>query len=481
MIRRVTNWLLGLLARYEGAQWSADRSYLSAGVQSARFDADSSTRTQLVRKSRYFERNSALYNRMADLFESYTVGTGLVCQPASSDLEWNIAAKGWWDQWCKFPDLTSLQPFGTLQSLVARTWFVDGEVFILKMRGRTNNPRIALVEGHLIATPDAYREDPRVIDGIRVDDRGRPEAYYIGQEDLKTRRIVFGNPTPASDVIHVFEPGRPGQYRGLPFVYPVINLLHDLDDLQILEMRRAKKVAGIADVIKNSKGEANVERLRQQSYNATTTTSLDTTATESRVKYINDVLGGKTLYLKPNEDYIPNAPNLPSVSTREYWRLLMSQICLGCGFPFVIVDPDSMQGTVYRGSLDMANAFFRARSSIVAAAVEQIYGYVMGSARYLDLKLNDSPDDYWRVSIQPPRAVNVDVGRNSTAMLQELAAGATTWEQHYSSLGLDWREQFNRLKEQQDYAKSIGLNLSFPGQAAPQQAAPQPDPEDIPS
>src|SRR5438045_838602 len=62
-------------ARYEAASTNFfDRSWLPASVQDARFDFDSSTRLELIRRSRYWEANNAIVNRLCDVFEQYTVG-----------------------------------------------------------------------------------------------------------------------------------------------------------------------------------------------------------------------------------------------------------------------------------------------------------------------------------------------------------------------------------------------------------------------
>ena len=140
-------------ARYEGATFSSSRSYIPAATQSARFDACSAARIELVRKSRYFERNCALLNRAVDIFECYVAGPEYQISPASSDLEWNSRAAEWWAGWCRYPDLTSRQTFGTLFSLAVRTWVVDGEAFILLTRDMSGRPRIQLFEGHLVNTP----------------------------------------------------------------------------------------------------------------------------------------------------------------------------------------------------------------------------------------------------------------------------------------------------------------------------------------
>src|SRR6266550_122033 len=63
-------------ARYEAASTNFfDRSWLPASVQDARFDFDSSTRLELIRRSRYWEANNAIVNRLCDVLEQYTVGT----------------------------------------------------------------------------------------------------------------------------------------------------------------------------------------------------------------------------------------------------------------------------------------------------------------------------------------------------------------------------------------------------------------------
>jgi hypothetical protein len=87
---RIAAWLLG--NRYDAEQYSTSRSYIPTTIQGARFDANYSARLTMLAKARDCERNSALVNRMADLWEEYTVGTGLQLQPASSDAEWNKRA-----------------------------------------------------------------------------------------------------------------------------------------------------------------------------------------------------------------------------------------------------------------------------------------------------------------------------------------------------------------------------------------------------
>jgi len=192
--------------KYEGAGQSLRRSYLDTSYTSARFDVTSSTRQAIVRKSRFFEQNNAIMNRLGDLFESYTVGSNFSVQPASSDPDWNLKAKKYWDIWSRYPDISSRQSFGTLMSQAARGWFFDGESFILLTKGDSGRPRLQLLEAQSIATPTGMQSDETVFDGIRFDPRtGRAIAYFIGNE--KTQGNLTDVRSIGSDsVVHIYEP-----------------------------------------------------------------------------------------------------------------------------------------------------------------------------------------------------------------------------------------------------------------------------------
>ena len=456
--RRLRAAMRVLFNRYEGAQFSFQRSHIPAAVQSARFDATGATRSELVRKSRYFEKNSGIVNRLADLFECYTVGSGLQLNPSSSNPEWNERAKTWWGDWERNCDLISRQPFSTLQSLMSRTWFIDGEIFIRKTEGDTGKPRIQLYEGHHIATPQKLKasEGQNVVDGVSLDQRGRPDGYWVASEASQNQVDYFEQA--AQSFIHLFEPGRAGQYRGLPFLYPVINDLHDLDDLQRLEMDAAKEHAAVSKIIKTETGELDTTEDILRGTGASQDDG------QIKYDYYKDVIGSDVKVLKWGDDYDLKSSTRPSVVTREYWQYLTSKVCAGVGIDYSIVFPSSMQGTVFRGAVSMSDAFFRSRSLVIQDACRRIYEYAMGWAVRHDKTVAGAPKDWNKVSIYPPRSVNVDVGRNSQAMLAELEANATNYRAIYGPLGLDWREELRQSKEEQDYKQEIGLNA---GQATP--------------
>lgn len=465
-------WLRNLFRffnRYEGGQrWGTSRSYLPGYIQDARFDADSATREELVRKSRYFERNNAIVNRLADLFEQFTVGPGgLQFVPASDSEAWNSKRKAAWDQWCKVCDSSSLHHFGTIQSLAARCWFIDGEIFILKTKGEirepgqpTARPRIQLIEAHRVETPGDRINSENIIDGIEVDGRGRPIRYWV-RNTSGLHEPTKWTPYDAADIIHIFEPSRPGQYRGLPFLYPVINDLHDLDDLQVLEMDAAKDAARTTNIIMNSTGEPSRSAMMRGRFSVKNQDANSNEVDQNRVGYIDKAFRAKPVYLRKGEDFKQAKSERPSVAVQQFWDYMAWKICAGVGISKLLVFPVSIQGTVARGDYDIACAFFRSRSSVLASAFGRIYEWVTEWEVANNRTLADKSGNWKSYTVQAPRAINVDVGRNSSAMLAELDAGATTYGDIYGPLGHDWRvkirERFVEEKYIDQLSKEFGI------------------------
>lgn len=452
-----------ILNRYEGATFNPKRSAIPAGYTSARFDASAYSRSELARKMRYFERNNVLIQALAGKFENFVVGSNPQLTPNSSEPEWNQRAKEWWDQWCRVCDISSRQHFGTILSLIARRWFIEGDIFVVLTSGaeqKGKRPRIQLIEGHLLRTPPEFERDEMVHDGVRMDSVGRPILYYFAVE-VRPGKFEWGNPVDAEHVIPVFEPERPGEVRGITHFHACINQLHDLDDLCVLEMLAAKDAAEKSTFINTASGELpNVEQMRREIQNRGTQTSAGTAVTEDRTAYVQEAVGGRVAALKMGETVTQFLSNRPTVTQQWYWGYLREEVCASVEIPKCIVYPDSMQGTVYRGALDMASAAFKSRHAVIAEVQRRIWEYVIGWAVNLrETGLADKPADWKNVSILPPRAPNVDVGRNSAAMLAELEKGATNFDLIYGPQGLSWRVELKKLDDQLGYIKDECKNL----------------------
>src|ERR1019366_9165115 len=102
--------------------------------------------------------------------------------------------------------IDSLRHMSGVHKLIARSFDLEGEIFILKTRekkgGRQSVPRVQLVESHRCSTKGGRQSVPRVqlveshrcstpgfgssdgnvadwIDGVKVDENGKPIAYAL--------------------------------------------------------------------------------------------------------------------------------------------------------------------------------------------------------------------------------------------------------------------------------------------------------------
>lgn len=448
LLARIRNW-------FDGAKrFSQRRSYVPGFRRDTRLDINQMTRDELVRKSRYFEKNYFLYNKIVDVFECYTVGkNGLTIKPASEDYEWNKKAKRALRRKFEQPDLASKQDIGEVQKLISRMLIVDGDVFLYKTRGKSGRARIQFIESHRVSTPIGrdFANGRIIDDGVELDANGRAIAYWVRRGDYYSddyERIE------ADKIIHIFDASYPNQTRGLPMCYPVINLLNDLDDLMMLEMDAAKDAASITAVVKTKTGELDVEDLRRDAWAGNTpTTSTSGGSATTRVEWYDQQFGrAKPKVLYHGDEWEQYVSNRPSVVTSDYWRLLIQAICVGMGVPVCLVFPaQSAQGTQLRMDTDSANTFFQSRSQVIAKGVKELTLYFLDDEIKLDRELNPRPVDWYEIKIGTPLACNVDKGNTANSQLALFNEGLLTMDQYYSPLGKDWMEEIDQSIYEQKY------------------------------
>ena len=145
-------------------------------------------------------------------------------------------------------DVTGQNNFYELQQLAILTWLIGGEVFALHAYDGAGPVGlcIRLVEGDLCCNPGdlsgfagvdvtCAETGNRIRNGIEIDAQGRVVAYHFvkGYRDQYQNREwvrvpARGEKTDNPNVLHVFNAIRPTQYRGVPYLAPVIESIKQL-------------------------------------------------------------------------------------------------------------------------------------------------------------------------------------------------------------------------------------------------------------
>ena len=457
-----------VLASYPAAQSTPNRRTIQASVQSARLDISPFERLRMVAISRELERGDALVNRFLDLAEQYSVGpNGLRLRPASADAEWAKLARLEFEGWMPYADIASRQGWSQLESLILRLMLVDGEIFIfLTESEESGRPRVQLLETQCVATPPHLRayEGRQIVEGVELDANGRPTAYWVALQSAPSPYVGFNQQwerVPAEQIIHVFEPSRPGQVRGLPIFYPVINDILDLQELQGLEMLAAKDAAETSKVINNETGEAHQETSGiGDSLRRRVAAAAAPETEEQRQAYYQQAIGGKTVVLKRGDDMKQFESQRPSVAVQQFWDYVGARAMAGAGLPIEIIIMKSLQGTMTRAALDMANAWFRSRSAALVGHLGRVYEHVIERSHAQGF-LPSLPADWRKFRYTPPRSINVDVGRQSVALINEWKAGWRTLDEIANQLGYEWEEILEQKAREMAFAKELAARYGI--------------------
>ncbi|MGH8431640.1 MAG: phage portal protein, partial [Solimonas sp.] len=184
------------------------------------------------------------------------VGTGIV--PRAKRIT-NKAQKekitALWDRWAAQSDADCVLNFYAQEAMVTRSWMQSGEVFARKRwrrKGSMEVPfQVQLIESEFC--PSTFDSDSwpglpmgnKIRQGIELDRIGARVAYWI----YKAHPTDFSAGTidksqlirvSADEILHIFEPKRPGQLRGVSEFASVLAHLRNVADFDDAVLDRQK-------------------------------------------------------------------------------------------------------------------------------------------------------------------------------------------------------------------------------------------------
>ncbi|MDD3662282.1 MAG: phage portal protein [Candidatus Pacebacteria bacterium] len=180
--------------------------------------------------------------------------------------EWQRSAEREFNLWAesKFCDSTRANNFYEIQQTACMSWLMNGDACVLleydqRYKFYPYGLRVHLIESDRVSTPHSsgnnvnlYATDPdtknRIFNGVEVDKNGRVVAYHICstypnsnlRAEKKWSRVkAFGEKTGTPNVLMIYETERAEQYRGVPYLAPVIEALKQLTRYSEAEMMAA--------------------------------------------------------------------------------------------------------------------------------------------------------------------------------------------------------------------------------------------------
>lgn len=418
---------------YDGAKFYSDRnrSYIDSKIKEADERDGEFTRNTLAGISYKLYSNVGFVRGAVDDKAKYSVGSGIYpyasCDYASSRSKYDA----YWEQWGDICEVRQMLNFTEIVKGYSKALDVPGDVGTILTETINGYPQIQIVESHRI-TNDS--EDKDFSDGVKSNALGRPVAYRI---KVKADPDDYYVTIPASSLVHTYEMDRFDGRRGVSGLRHAILNIWDKKDILAFEKIGVKFGSSMAATIKiASPADMSAPffggQKTQESANGNIT--------------MEDILGGAVVKLKPGESLDSFKTDRPSPAFTGFLDYIDRDVAVGLGLPVEFIwDSRALGGTPQRFVLQKAQRTFEERQMTLAKTIKRIRNYVIAKG----IKRGDLPmeNDWWRVDMQWPSKITVDVGREAEANRRDIAAGIRTEQEDVMERGRRFGPHRKQIQE----------------------------------
>jgi len=293
-------------------------------------------------RSRDRARNDAWGKAAPERIVSNMVGTGITALPLGGTESWRKRARALWEISMTEMDADGVLDGYGLQALAVRAWMESGEVFV---RARYRRPSDGLAVPFQVQILEAEHcpEDWNQMNGaneiragIEFTPYGKRAAYWLyprhPNDGVMTGQSQQPVRVPAEQIIHLYEPLRPGQLRGIPDAASVLLRMRNVDGFDDATLDRQTMAAQITMVVKSPLG-ADVMGV-QEATDAGAAGTSDDGVPEIGLE------PGTTLTLAEGEE--AQFPTYPDAGANypDYMRQQMLAVCAAYGVPYEVLVGD---------------------------------------------------------------------------------------------------------------------------------------------
>ena len=441
-----------LTRAYEGASradgWRPSRAGASANTDHA---ADA---PELRSRARALYQSVPYITSGIDSLVAKTVGTGFVPTFKNANAE---RLNKLWSAWVKQADADGLRTIYAMMADAYRAMKTDGEVLIRKRYRRAEDGLAVPLQLQLLeidwldSSKSGANGSNTIVNGIEYDPLGRRVAYWMydqhpGEIHSYRPRSIASRAVAASQIIHLFNPARPGQGRGFTVLAPVIAKVRDLqlyEDAEIarknLETRLGVIASGDATLMANGAGEVP-----------------DPSATAQQAGSLGQLASGGVLS-------VPAGMNLTTIEPKaapgyvEYVKQKLHTIAAGFGVTYEMMTGDVRE--VNFSSARTAELNFRARAEferwqiLVPMMCDEIAREFVAAADLARIL----PNRQYEVDWTAPKWNYVNPEQDVKADLAEISGGLSSISEKLRQRGYKPELVFEELKTDIETLRSSGV------------------------
>lgn len=458
----------GASAAYAGALHNRLTSdWIMAGLQSA----DQEIRGDLVTlrgRARELVRNNDTASRYKGLVEENVVGDegirmqSQVKRDGELDLELNQRIEDAFNRWAEDPSVDGQFHWTELQALVVGGVPQDGESLVRMVGGYGGNRfRFAL---HVMdpdqldhefnreagQAPNGSRRN-EVRYGVERDRWGRPVAYHCwdhhpteysgrGRERIRI---------PASELLHLFRPGRVNQSRGIPWYTPALLKLHmtgKYEEAELVASRMAAAKGGFFEKKEESPvGDPNVK------------------GSGKSIRF--EIEPGKMDALPVGWSFKEWDPQHPTTAFKDFHKAMVRGIASGLNVSYTSLAnnlEDINFSSIRAGLLNERDAWRKIQKWMIHRFHHRVFHeWMKWAITSGELQLPTYEVDRWaRARWQPRGWPWVDPVKDITAAAMERRMGLNSLTRIAAERGRDLEEVFREIQQEEQLAEQLGIELT---------------------
>ena len=436
---------------FEATRYSVHRTRIDAPQpDDFKRELQDSTRREMVRLSRWLEKNNGLYKQMIKDISIYGIGDGITLQSVGGDFDWQTLIEAEWEQECESPEVSGRFSMLECQKIICEALDRDGEIFVIKVK-KGGMPKFQLIETHRVETPPNLLGQTDIADGIKFSRIGQPIAYYVKQANGEYTTV------PANSMMHIFEAEYASQSRSYPPHQHAINNLRDEMDLLAMEKVAVKDNARTSRILKvedtkMDNGDLGLGQPLGDGNSTTNPTDPDT---------LNRVLGGVTAVLQNNESLVSYVSARPSSAFTGFIDHLRRDSIMG-SLPYEFVaDPTRAGGASVRLVVAKAGRYVSARQNIIINRfLKEYFKFWAG----IKIQRQDIPNakNWWKTEWVTPRSVTVDAGRDAANERADLDMGRLPPSDDFQARGLQFEKTVRKTARDFAYIKRVSEETGIP-------------------
>ena len=452
------------------------------------FDRDSANlysgtdRLLLMSMGRWLYANNSLVAGSVD-DQAAIVSGELTPQFAGEDAAWGTLAEQWLEDHDRLCDVRGDHyPMQTLQRLWMLHIIRDGDVGVIFTEGAGGYPLLQTIPSHRIkgdgkAGPESPWNGYRLVDGVIVNDVGRPLAYRVHDDARASFQDIS-----AVDMKLRFLPRYADQVRGFSALGCAMVDFQDVDEVRRFELVAQKLAASIVLAETNETG-LPPDSAESMLGEDTTETNPDAniamhTMQGGEIRYFRSGTGGKLEALMADR---------PTPAQQSFADSIIRQAMAGMGWSIdYFLDPSKVGGASMRVVVERINRHVgMMRTQCLFPLARSVDAWRIAKA--MKEQMLPWSDDWHRWRYQGAANITADAKYSADVSAMRVELGLSSPQDESASIGKDWEQVQDqqiayaiRFREKcadagisPDEVKAIAANAK-PSTPPPQAQPPQP-------